>query len=85
MSQPAASHSYQVSKDSEVLLRSNPSQIKKEAKQVPNHSCVIKWSGVLNQTTVAQPAPSPPTNEVMNTYFISCAIGASSSLSGENN
>lgn len=42
-------------------------------------------SDVFNKAIVVQPAPVPPTNEVINTHFVSCAIDSGSSVSGEKN
>lgn len=67
----------------EVPLRSRVAQQKREAGWVPNHSWCDDGQMLFNQAVVAHPAPTPPTNEVINTYFIGCAIEASSVFSGE--
>lgn len=46
---------------------------------------LVGWSDVFNQAVAAQSPPVPPTNEVINTYFVSSAIDSSSSGSGEKN
>lgn len=89
-SQPAPlPHTLQAQGSSDGWGKWSPTKVKpclaKTGSRVNPLPQLVGWSDVSNQAVLAQPTPVPPTNEVINTYFVSCAIDSSSSVSREKN